>query len=201
MSSSIDSNYIGGRDGSTGAAGVDSKWEFISSATASASASIEFTGLSSTYFKYMIVYEGVAPATDNVYMILRTSTNNGSSYDSGASDYAFGLMQVYIGNRVTFGDDTASYIPVASDNGIASENLGNASNENCCGYIEIFNPSASAYTHIIATAVFTDEASEGIHFQSGGYRKSAADVDAVQITMSSGNISTGTFKLYGLKAA
>ena len=34
---------------------------------------------------------------------------------------------------------------------------------------------------------------------TGGYYNTTSDIDAVQFTMSSGNIDAGTFKLYGIK--
>ena len=73
-------------DNGVGAAGDLVK---ISSSTASASSSIAFTGLSSTYIAYILFYFNVAPATNAVTMLLRTSTDNGSSYDSGSSDYGW----------------------------------------------------------------------------------------------------------------
>ena len=59
----------------------------ISTATASNSASVSFTGLTSQYDEYEIQFTSVLPQTDAAALCLRTSTNGGSSYDSGASDY------------------------------------------------------------------------------------------------------------------
>src|SRR3990167_8133940 len=63
-------------------------WIKISSATASASATINFTGLTNTYSTYVVTISNLAPATDATTLWMRTSTDGGASYDAGASDYA-----------------------------------------------------------------------------------------------------------------
>jgi len=79
----------------------------ISTATASTSASIDFTGLTSSYFLYIIRYSNLQPATDATTLILRTSTDGGSSYDSGASDYSWSLFQANESGSESGSADTA----------------------------------------------------------------------------------------------
>jgi len=67
----------------TGAGG--GAWTFISSATASASATVELTGISSTYDHYEVRITDVVPATDGQNLNMRTSTDGGSTYESGAN--------------------------------------------------------------------------------------------------------------------
>ena len=69
---------------SSGGAGA---WEYISTVTASNDSTVAFTGLSSSYKAYRVALIAVVPSSDNVDFYLRTSTNNGSSYDSGGSAY------------------------------------------------------------------------------------------------------------------
>src|SRR5690348_10915535 len=53
--------------------------------TASSSASLNFTTcLSSTYDTYQIFLDQLLPATNTANVLLRVSTNGGSSYDSGS---------------------------------------------------------------------------------------------------------------------
>jgi hypothetical protein len=53
---------------------------------------------------------------------------------------------------------------------------------------------------VIAHVAGDDNANTVRFCRTGATRQSAADVDAIQFLFSSGNISTGTFKLYGLSA-
>lgn len=172
---------------------------FISSATASASASVSFTGLSSVYIQYIVVFTDVIPATDAVDFRVRTSTDNGVSYDSGASDYAW----------IASGD---AVVPVASP---ATENLGDdaddkirlfggagsAANETVSGKLTLYAHSTTTVTGLTSTSFGKNAAGNWIRNHGFGQRLSAADVDALEFSMSSGNIASGTFKLYGLRAS
>lgn len=172
-----------------------SDMKLISTATASSSSAIAFTDLSSTYAAYVIYFDSVAPATDNVNFRIRTSTNNGSSYDSGALNYYFG------GFSSTEGGTLAASSAAGTDGFYIVYGSGNATNETCAGYVKIFNPSKLTYTRIETSA--STELTDGTvkYFNHHGKRISANDVDAVQFTMSSGNISAGNFYLYGLRAS
>ena len=175
-------------------------WVFISSQTASSSASIEFTGLSSTYYLYMIVITGVVPATNNVDFWMRTSTNNGSSYDA-SSAYDYGVqIQKSVGGAIDgngSGGTSADQI-VLNDN---ADSLGNNTNEIANWKIWLYDPSATTYTYVNFEGAMEDQSGDIYSMTGHGVRTSAADVDAIQFLMESGNIASGTFKLYGLLAS
>lgn len=173
----------------------------IGTSSASTSASITFTGLSSTYHLYILRFSNLQPDTNSTTLIFRTSTNNGISYDSGASDYAWSLWQANeSGNGSGDADQKDSSITLAGVAGGAAQ-LGTGSNELAAGYVYIFNPSATNYTHIFASVTYFNEATQLITNSASGHRASAADVDAIQILMDSGNLSTGDFTLYGVSNA
>src|SRR6056300_1235340 len=69
-------------DNGTLDAGVPSgKLFLLSTQTASASASIEFTsGIDSTYDSYVFKFINIHPATDNVDLRFQASTDGGSTY-------------------------------------------------------------------------------------------------------------------------
>lgn len=175
-------------------------WELISSATASGSATISFTDLSSTYASYCIVITDLEPATDDVALILRTSTNNGASYDNGASDYAWVGLDCITSANTSFGDTADSEIEFMRDNG-GSNALGNATNEGTSGRIFIHDPSAAKYTRIEGSFEFTNAVGAPGWCRVSGHRISTTAVDAVQLLMNSGNMDVGEFRLYGLKDA
>lgn len=181
------------------AAGGGGAWELITTATASNDASVEFTGLSSTYFLYNVVIDQLFPVESGVSALwLRTSTDNGASFDSGASDYEWRM----------FGTEGASDL---DDNQINLTPPFNFTIENATGNgkgdwnIYLFNPSSSGRTAVVNQAYFIKDDGTSIR---GGYadgygarKESTGAVDAIQFLMSSDNISAGTFKLYGLKAS
>lgn len=166
----------------------------LSSATASSSATVNFTltdWTSSDFAAYLIVWSHVAPVTDAVNMYIRTSTDGGSSYDAGASDYAFSGWRVNHTGTASESDDAADFIKVANS-------LGNASNETCSGSLLILNPSAAKFGSLTYQSGFVDSAGNKNSQQGIGFRLSAANVDAIRFLMSSGNIASGNFALYGI---
>lgn len=172
----------------------------ISTATASTSSSINFTGLSSTYIAYLIYFLNVAPASDAVTFCMRTSTDNGSSYDSGASDYSYNAVSTTAGGRNLTVNLNNSYMLIAGPASSPWE-LGNASNEKLNGYLVLYNPSATTYTQAQGQCVYYSEGAVSVHTNLVNMRKSAADVDAITFFMDSGNISSGDFILYGFTAS
>ncbi len=175
-----------------------SDFELISSATASSSSEITFTGLSSTHDTFLIAMHEVKPATDSVILYMRTSTDGGSTYESGASDYAWASHGSTDGSDEATGSTGDSQISIAGDQ--AGEELGSGANETLAGNIWIYRPSEAAYCKIFFDCTYTDLAIDQSTITGYAARLSAADVDAVRLYMSSGNISTGNFRLYGFKA-
>lgn len=172
-------------------------WTYISTQTASNSATINFTGISSTYDVYAIQLVKIIPATISTDLRMRTSTNNGSSYDAGGSDYYYLQSIVYNnGGSATAGNTltTDSFIRIAYD-------LGNATNDTGFnGWIYLWKPSDASYFLTTVSGSGVDSNGNAYVVSQGtGRRLAAADVDAVRFLMSSGNISSGTFRLYGIK--
>ena len=170
----------------------------ISSSTASSSSSIDFTGLSSTYFLYVIECVNFAPATDATILQMRTSTDNGTSYDSSAGNYTYNGYGVDNSDALrTDGTTSATQMQVL---GRSSDGLGNASNETHSCRIWLFNPSSTSYTKIITKGTFVQSNGDCWFHMTGGQRTSTTAVNAIRLFMSSGNIASGTFTLYGVKA-
>jgi len=168
----------------------------LANKTASASASLNFTEFNNAvYRRYEFELEFVLPATDNAELRLRTSTNGGSSYDSGVSDYSYMIH----GGTATGasvgpgGSEAISQFVIAST-------VGNAANEFGVHADIVITGAGDAtkYTAIRAKVVWTNSAAESVYLDSNGFRKAAADVDALQFFYSTGNISSGNIRMYGI---
>src|SRR6056300_839036 len=69
-------------DNGSMASGFGGSLNFISKATASASASIEFTsGIDSTYKEYVFYFVNIHPSTDDESFTVNFSTDGGSNYN------------------------------------------------------------------------------------------------------------------------
>jgi hypothetical protein len=166
----------------------------ISSQTASSSSSIDFTGLSTSYRDFILEISNLVPATDTADLYMRTSTDNGSTYDSGASAYQWSRMSVSSGGTTSGAGSTGdSKIVLAT-------NTGNSTRECVSGTITIHNPQGTTGTHITWENTIYSATPTFFTTRGGAFRDASADVDAIRIIMSSGNISSGTFTLYGRAA-
>lgn len=172
--------------------------ELISTVTASNDGTVTFTGLSSTYFKYIVEIADLLPAGNNVEFRMRTSTNNGSSYDGSTNDY-FWVRNEHLSDTGTTSSQNESgadsaYILLASV-------VGDDAGEEAAGTINILNPSAANHCNIKWDFSSIDSGDSLLEARGSARRMAAANVDAIQFYFDTGNISTGTFKLYGLRAS
>lgn len=168
--------------------------EFISSQTASDDATIDFTDLSSSYQSYVVIVTGLVFASDSVNFQMQTSTDNGSNFDDGASDYSYILRSTDMHTTETEdnqGDDAHTVIVLAKQ-------LGNDTNEVGNFRVEIHDPAASIHTKVTCHGTYEDADGIHRHVYSSGVRLSAADVDAIRFKAGTGNISSGSFFLYGI---
>jgi len=175
---------------------ANQSWVKISSATASSSSSIDFTDLSNTYIAYKVYITDYIPVTDGTNLYMRTSADNGSSYAAGASDYAWVMKSAIMNTGASTGatgDDADSEISFQNSSGTDT-------NEKADFIVDIINPSSSQYTTAMIT-MYIENLAGDIYYQNGsGVRLAASSTDAIRFLSSSGNIASGTFTLYGLKA-
>ena len=170
-------------------------WTMITHTVATAASTISFTGFdSSTYGAYQVFWR-YTPGTDNSRLYLRTSSNGGSSYDSGATDYRYA--------GTTTNDSNATAIEYSAGNDhitLQGANGGNASGEHNMGYLFIVNPDAAVNCYInIFNANQWDDVKMA-YFAGAAMRASAADVDAIQLYPNNGT-ATGEFTFLGMKKA
>jgi hypothetical protein len=174
----------------------------LSTQTASSSASIVFTSLlSSSYDSYEIhITNLLAASGTNALLGMRMSTNNGSSYDSGAS-YQHGASSL----PWTPGSPTQANN--ASNGSVAglwlhNPNISNSTSIATSLIVDLLNVNSAAnYKDVISRGIIA-----GAHTSTlmGQYRSSTV-VNAIEFKLysasfaGSGNISTGTFRLYGKK--
>jgi len=171
----------------------------ISSQTASGSSSIAFTGLSSAYSRYEIIIDDLRPATNDVDVIGRVSIDNGSTYISGASYVSSSVYHNPATNWVSATGATSGIGIFTKNAGTAG--LSNTSTKGLSGKVTIYSPSNTA-THkkVEGSGCFDNAAGDFSQFVSAGaYEGGTSAVNAFQILLSSGNITSGTFKLYGIK--
>mgnify|MGYP003649296368 CR=1 FL=1 len=169
----------------------------IARATFSTQTAVPITGFDSSKYDAYKIYWEMTPSTDGADLRYRTSTDGGSSYDSGSSDYRW---------RHIINDGSSPPVDFTVD-GPEGRSTRGASNggyllsagtgEHAVGEVTIIAPDNTGYTQIIADNLGFH--TNGIVQYSKLYfaRLSAADVDAIQLSPSAGNI-TGRYVFMGI---
>lgn len=173
---------------------VNTGLELIATTTASGVAAVDFTtGINSTYDAYLFVLSSVVPATTNTKLYMRTSSNSGSSFDAGATDYAYTMTGI---------DDAAGTLNTSSGGAaqiLINNKAAGASYSGITAAIYLHKPSASQRCQVTYTSSALDNGGLLGSVSGAGARQATGVVNAVRFLFSSGNIASGEFKLYGLK--
>lgn len=182
-------------------AAAKGKLTLISSATASASASISFTsGIDSTYHTYVFKFVNMHPATNDVAFRFQGSTDGGSNYGVTITSTAFAAQHSENDVEAAISYLTASDL-AQSTNFQPMGASGNDNDQNTVGILHLFNPSSTTYVkHWLATTNFTDHGDASYNRFYAGYFNTTSAINAVQFQFSSGNIDDGTIYMYGIGA-
>jgi len=167
----------------------------------SSTASVSFDGyFSATYKNYKVIISNLIGVTTNVYLGIRFRRSNA---DITSANY----FSAGVGGRNYAGDDswvTSGYGAYSS----TSLNLANAQANGTSFSLNLelilYNPLSTSFyktincitnsVYISGSDIYTYGSVIG-----GGLRDSASALSGVTFLMTSGNISNGNFKLYGLK--
>ena len=174
---------------------------FISSQTASNSASISFTsGLTSTYKAYKFVFSNIHPRTDNTTFQFNGSTDAGSNYNVTKTTTFFSANHLADDSYAALNYFTAQDLAQSTSfQNISYDALGNGASESYAGSMTLFNPSSTTYVkHFISSGSTYYEGNGELNVYVAGYCNTTSAVNAVQFKMASGNMD-GTIYLYGIK--
>ena len=178
----------------------------IKTLTASSSANLSFVNgssdvvLDSTYPIYLFKFINIHPATNNTAFSFNMSADSGSNYNVTKTTTMF---------RVAHNEaDSDAFIEYYTDKDLAQSTaiknlspfVGNGNDESCSGELYLFNPSSTTFVkHFMATLQEYTHADYSQEYITAGYGNTTSAVDAMQFSMSSGNIDAGTIKMYGIK--
>jgi hypothetical protein len=176
----------------------------ISTATASASASIEFTsGIDSTYKEYVFYLVNIHPSTDGVYFQFNFSTDGGSNYNVTKTTTYFQASQREDASLTNLDYRTnADLAQSTSDQRLAeADTLSSDSSDSLSGFLHLYNPSSTTFVkHFTARTMFRSQATPPFCIDGfiSGYGNTTSSIDAVKFVMASGNIDSGQILLFGV---
>jgi len=174
----------------------------LSTATASASSSIEFTsGIDSTYDIYQFEFVNIHPSVDESTFQFNFSTDSGSNYNVTKTTTAFRAYHDE-GNTAT----ALAYHPqqdLAQSTGFQTIGFGIGfdNDQSLSGSMSVFNPSSTTFVkHFMSNSNLYEDGNFSIQQFIAGYGNTTSAINAIKFQMASGNIDAGTIKMYGISA-
>lgn len=174
-------------------------WQLIQSKTASSSATIDFTsGLNNTYDHYMVAFENVKPTVNDAGLAMRAGIGAGPTWPAGAGAYFYGMSMP---GSSTSGAGTTTLIPLTFSGGGSGIGLGGGggTSQHVSGMVYFTNPENADYPNFRYETVYNRAAdTAAIGTVGRGDYGGAGALTGLRFLMTSGNIASGRFSLYGL---
>ena len=177
----------------------------IKTLTASSSATLSFVDgasdvvLDNTYKEYLFTFKDIHIQTSAKYLQFNVSIDGGSNYNVAKTSTHFRAYQYENdgGTALEYsgGDDLAQGTGAQH----IGQDIGVNNDDTTAGFLHLFNPSDTTFVkHFIArtsNCVSTPTAQDAF---TAGYINTTSAVDAIQFSISSGNMDAGDICLYGI---
>jgi len=171
----------------------------ISEQTASSSSTISFTsGIDSTYKEYIFKFINIHPSADGEKFEFNFSVDSGSNYNVTKTSTVFYAVHSEADDAAVLEYDT--YSDLAQATGFQRiQFIGNQNDESLSGTLHLFDPSNTTFVkHYMGVANDYINTDRSVNPYYAGYGNTTSAIDAVQFKMGSGNIDSGTIKMYGV---
>ena len=174
----------------------------ISTATASSSASIEFTsGIDSTYKEYVFYFVNIHSSgrnTDGKFQF-NVSIDGGSNYNVAKTTTFFSTYHGEDGADGELAYRTGDDLAQGTGFQNLTNNGENTNDANLGGTLRLFNPSSTTFVkHFISTVNTMHSQPANVNSFIAGYANTTSAVDAVQFKFISGTIDAGQILLFGV---
>jgi hypothetical protein len=183
----------------TSAAPAGGAWNLISSATASASSSVDFaSGIDSTYDVYKLYIVALTPSNNATSLFMRVK-QSGISRSNG-NDYRWRVSSSYYQNGYGAADQSNSDTEIELAFGMGGEGASALTGKFIHYEITMYKPSDTTGVKNFNFVGYTANQYQrhaGLLGQ-GIFQGNTAAIDGLDFRMSAGTITVGGFYLYGL---
>ena len=183
------------------------KLTLIKEQTASSSSSISFVHgssdvvLDSTYPIYLFKFINIHPSDDNKEFQVNFR-DGGSSYDATKTTTYFRAYHDEADSATSLAYSSGNDLANSTGNQYLTEGQGNGSDESFCGEMLLFEPSSTTFVkHFMSRLQSYNQANISYESYVAGYCNVTSAIDGVQFSFITGNIDSGTIKLYGIKGS
>ena len=177
----------------------------IKTITASSDSTISFVDgssdvvLDSTYPIYLFKFINIHPASNNTELTFNASVDGGSNYNVTKTTTFFQAEHDEADSTTSLAYKTGDDIAQGTGFQNLCDTIGNDNDASGNGFLHLFDPSNTTFVkHFISTIQMISDQNYSYNAFIAGYGNTTSAIDAIRFKMSSGNIDSGTFKLYGV---
>ena len=174
----------------------------ISTQTASSSATIDFTsGIDSTYKEYQFHFIDIHPQTDAASLVFQADTGTNTNYNITMTTTMFRSY-----HNENDSDSGLGYITTEDQaQGTSFQKLihgsaiGNDNDQSGIGILQVFEPSSSTFVkHFVSRTNAVHQSDISMDMYVAGYFNTTTALTRFRFKMDSGNMDSGTIKMYGV---
>ena len=187
--------------GTNSVAGVSIEETKLATQTASSSSSLSFTSsIDNTYNIYKFRFVNIHPSNNATRLKYNVSVDGGSNYNVAKTTTSFQAYHNEGDSGAAIAYETGTDLAQGTGSQFLGGDISNANDGCMSGEMFLFNPSSTTFVkHIIASCYsMTNGDYATFHNTGTGYANTTSAVNAVQFTMSSGTIDSGTIEMYGI---
>ena len=180
--------------------GLSGAMKLIRSQTASNSANITFaTNINSTYDVYIFRFMDIGTTVDGPDFLLYASIDGGTSYGVTKTTTTFRTHHNEADNATNLSYQAAWDQAQSTNAQVIVTGINDDADAVAVGEVTLFAPSSTTYVkHFLAVTQEYEYSNYSQQQFTGGYYNTTSAINAIKFQMSSGNINTGTIKLYGI---
>ena len=167
--------------------------------TSGVSSSSFTSNIDSTYDTYVFKYINIHPASTNTHFRVNFR-DGGSDFDASKTTTTFFSRHKEDDSGASLGyDDSRDLANGTGYQDIYFDTGANASDECGSGTLFLFSPSSTTFVkHFISVSSSYGDTPRAYHNFMAGYCNTTSAIDGVDFKFSSGDISSGVIKMYGL---
>ena len=202
----VASKAMGFNSGANGLTTVtEGSMVLIKTLTASGDDTLEFedgtddVDLDNTYPIYVFKFINIHPSADNPSFSFQGNAAGGSGYNETMTSTFFETYHTEAGDATSFTYKTSG----DQAQGTSFQEICKPTHENdngVTGELWLFNPSSTTFvTHWMSKTQTINSDTYSVNDFTAGYFNLTGAIDEIQFKMSTGNMDSGTIKLYGIK--
>ena len=178
----------------------------IKTLTASSSSTLSFVHgssdvvLDSTYPIYKFSFINIHSSANDKGLQFNMSVDGGSNYNVTKTTTSFRSRHAEDDSYAVLEYRTGEDLAQSTDFKYITAGQGNGNDEDGAAELFLFSPSSTTFVkHFLSRSIMYYEINAPFNWFMSGYGNTTSAVNAIQFKMNSGNIDSGTIKLYGIK--